>query len=240
MQSQKCFFCRAPNNSKNIEYSDRLTNCSDCFGCVMLRNKQYCILNKQYTKEEYFEVIKKIKNHMNDMPYIDKIGRVYKYGEFFPSELSLWPYNESWGHKYFKLTKEEALDRGFNWQDKLPREHNFDLKPDDIPNNILDVNSDILNKIIECEHFGKDCNEQCIEIFKILPNELSFYRQMNLALPRLCPICRHYSRLKFMNSTKLYHCKCMKEGCNNEFNTSYNPDNNIIVYCEKCYQAEFI
>lgn len=28
-------------------------NCTNCFGCVGLRNRQYSIFNKQYTKEEY-------------------------------------------------------------------------------------------------------------------------------------------------------------------------------------------
>lgn len=37
----ECYFC------------SRCKNCQNCFGCVMLQNKQYCIFNKQYTKEEY-------------------------------------------------------------------------------------------------------------------------------------------------------------------------------------------
>ncbi|KKQ86951.1 MAG: hypothetical protein UT09_C0023G0016, partial [Parcubacteria group bacterium GW2011_GWF2_38_8] len=32
---------------------------------------------------------------------------------------------------------------------------------------------------IECEHQGK-CNEQCTEAFKIIPDELAFYKRMNL------------------------------------------------------------
>ena len=34
--------------------------CNNCFGCVGLKNKSYCIFNKQYTKEEYGEIVKKI------------------------------------------------------------------------------------------------------------------------------------------------------------------------------------
>ena len=49
---------------------------------VKLKQKKYCILNKQYTKEEYEKLVPKIKKHMNEMPYIDKKGRIYKYGEF--------------------------------------------------------------------------------------------------------------------------------------------------------------
>jgi hypothetical protein len=30
----------------------------------------------------------------------------------------------------------------------------------------------------------------------------------------------------------------MKEGCKNEFETSYAPEGSEIVYCERCYQQE--
>ncbi|MBI4599945.1 hypothetical protein HY732_03405, partial [Candidatus Uhrbacteria bacterium] len=40
-------------NVANLDYCDSCENISDRFGCVGLRKKQYCILNKQYTKEEY-------------------------------------------------------------------------------------------------------------------------------------------------------------------------------------------
>ncbi|MFA6999611.1 MAG: hypothetical protein WC241_00670 [Candidatus Paceibacterota bacterium] len=36
-------------------------NCSNCIGCVNLINKEYCIFNEQYSKEEYFEKLKNLK-----------------------------------------------------------------------------------------------------------------------------------------------------------------------------------
>jgi len=256
-------------NTKFIYFSDECLDCSflfnclgcsNCFGCVNLRNQKYCIFNKQYEKEEYFEMVEKIKKQMNQVPYIDRKGRVYKYGEFFPSELSLWGYNESWGHKYFPLTKEQALEKGFNWQENPIRDYKITAKATDLSDNIKDVADSILDEVIECEHNGKDCNQQCTEVFRILPNELQFYRQMSLALPRLCPICRHYERLKYTNPPKLWHRKCMCDGiesendiyqntikhshgdkpCQNEFETAISPDRKEIVYCKECYQAEFI
>jgi hypothetical protein len=71
-------------SSQNVNYCITSPGVSDVFGCVALKKKKYCILNKQYTKEEYEELLPKIIKHMNDMPYVDKKGRVYKYGEFFP------------------------------------------------------------------------------------------------------------------------------------------------------------
>jgi hypothetical protein len=68
-------------------------NNNNIFGCVSLRNQSYCILNKKYTKEEYEEIVPKIIKHMNDMPYIDKKGRKYFFGDFYPTilrRLKVW------------------------------------------------------------------------------------------------------------------------------------------------------
>jgi len=243
MQSQRVFFSRAGYSSKDIQYSERLTNCFDCFGCVNLMNKRYCIFNKQYTEDEYKVLVPKIIQHMMDMPYVDKKGRVYKYGEFFPVEHSLWSYNESWAHKYFRLKKEEALGKGFNWQDEINSGRVVDIKAIDLPDRISDVSDDIIGKVILCEHHNTTqigCNHQCNKFFKILPYELSFLRKMNLSLPRLCPNCRNYERTDFMYSPKLWHRKCMKPGCQNEFETVYGPDYKGIIYCDACYKAEFL
>ena len=221
-------------NSFSCRYCYFVKNCSNCFACIGLRNKSYCILNKQYTKEEYEEMIPKIIKHMNDMPYIDKKGRVYKYGEFFPSELSPFCYNETIAQEYFPLTKEEALNQGYKWKDKEERNYNIDLKNEEIPD---EFDESIVGKVLECEHKGT-CNEQCTEAFKIIEAEYQFYKRLNLPLPRLCPNCRHYQRLKQRNPLKLWHRKCMHEGCTNEFETSYAPERPEIVYCESCYNRE--
>ncbi len=239
-------FSVATGNSSNYWYTySCLSNNDNLFACIGLRNKSYCILNKQYTKEQYEELVPKIIQHMNDMPYVDKKGRIYKYGEFFPSELSPFCYNETIAQEYFPLTKEQALEQGYKWKDREERNYIIDIKLKDIPDNIKEVNDDIIGKIIECEHKG-ECNEQCTEAFKIIESELQFYKRMNLPLPHLCPNCRHYTRLKQRNPLKLWHRTCMcdktthnHEGrCTVEFETSYAPDRPEIVYCEKCYQQE--
>jgi hypothetical protein len=258
-QSQRSFFCRGSNNVMDVEYSENIYGGANLFGCVRLKQKKYCILNKQYSKEEYFSLLPKIKKHMNEMPYIDKKGRIFKYGEFYPSELSLWAYNETWANKYFPLTKEKALEQGFYWRDSITRDYKITIQPENLPDHIDDVTDSILNEVIECEHKG-NCNEQCTTAFRILPDELKFYQSMKLALPHLCPNCRYYERLKMVNPPKLLHRKCMCNGvesenkeykntikhfhaenpCQNEFETAIFPGRKEIVYCEKCYQAEFL
>ena len=219
---------------------------------------------------------------MNTRPYIDKKGRVYKYGEFFPPELSLFAYNETIAQEYFPLTKEEAIEQGYSWKDPEPRNYEIQIKNNQIPDHIKDVTDDIINKVIECAHAqgspstgsgqtaGAVCNEQCTEAFKIIPQELAFYRKMSILLPRLCPNCRHYQRIKQRNPLKLWHRQCMCRGaksqvsnsksqtnsnfqyintvqhihgensCPNEFETSYAPEREEIVYCESCYNSEVV
>lgn len=56
--------------SQNLEncisccFSLDLDGCADCFGCAFLNKKQYCILNKQYTPEEYKREVNAIRGSM--------------------------------------------------------------------------------------------------------------------------------------------------------------------------------
>ena len=59
-------------------------NCSHCFGCVWLRDKEYCIYNKQYKKEEYNQIVPEIIAQMIH----DK-----ERWEFFNPQLSYFWYN---------------------------------------------------------------------------------------------------------------------------------------------------
>ncbi|MES2023336.1 MAG: hypothetical protein V4439_01510, partial [Patescibacteria group bacterium] len=90
-------------------YSDSCYNCTNCFGCAGLNKKSYSILNKQYNKEEY----EKLKNEI-----VAKMKKNEEYGEFIPPTLSPFGYNETLAYDFFPLTKEEAIEKGFNWQEK--------------------------------------------------------------------------------------------------------------------------
>jgi len=238
-------FSNTCGESNDIIYSDFCSASSNLFGCIGLRSKQYCILNEQYTKEEYEALVSKIIAHMNEVPYVDSKERFYKYGEFFPADLSPLAYNETVAQEYFPLTKEQALNKGYVWKDSDTRDYKITKKSDDLPDHIKDVDDSILNEVIECQH-NQTCNEQCTQAFKIIPQELKFYEKMNLPLPRLCPNCRHHQRLKQRNPIKLWHRQCMCDKdhsnhagkCTNEFETSYSPDRSEIIYCEQCYQQE--
>jgi len=268
--------------SYDMRYCDISISSNNLFACIGLRNKSYCILNKQYTKEDYEKLVPRIIEHMNSTPYVDKKGRVYKYGEFFPPELSPFAYNETIAQEYFPLTKEEAIEKGYSWKDPEARNYQIQITNDKLPDHIKDVQDDIVGQVIECAHAagpdegraagspsetsgqtaGAVCNEQCTEAFKIIQQELAFLRKMNLPLPRLCPNCRHYQRIKQRNPLKLWHRKCQCTGetsenkvyqntadhihhtkdqpCPNEFETTYAPERPEIIYCEQCYLREVV
>ncbi len=56
--SYELFFSRNSRDCINSSFLFDCRNCSNCFMCWNLRGKSYCILNVQYTKEEYLEKVK--------------------------------------------------------------------------------------------------------------------------------------------------------------------------------------
>ena len=241
------FSTQSPHNARNLTYCVFcFPSNADLFGCVSLRRKQYCILNKQYTKEEYEELIQKIIKHMSEMPYVNQRGIVYKYGEFFPSEFSFLPYRTTAAYEFFPLTEKEAVEKGFVWYETEKQDYKVTLKNQDIPDDIKDVDEDILNQVIECAHNGK-CKHECTGAFRVIKMELDFLKRMNIPLPRLCTNCRHYERLSLRNPPIFHNRKCMcdktnhfhgEHKCEIEFETSYASNRPEMVYCEKCYQQE--
>jgi len=257
VEASKELFAVFTHRCLETHYTYMCFNSKNLFGCIGLRSKQYCILNKQYTKEEYEELVPKIIEHMNAMSYVDKKGRVYRYGEFFPSELSPFAYNETIAQEYFTKTKEEITEQGYKYRFQEEKDYQATILSKDLPDHIKDVPESILEEVIACPNNG-DEKTQCTKVYRIIKAELEFLKNNNIALPRYCPNCRHYQRLKQRNPFKLWSGKCQcagansenkkykntiehthgAESCSNEFETSYAPDRPEIVYCEKCYQQE--
>src|SRR5436190_2140193 len=69
-----------------IGYSMMVFNCHDCFGCYGLKKSEYCILNKQYTEEEYKRLLPKLVEHMK------KTG---EWGKWFPLSKSPFYYQDT-------------------------------------------------------------------------------------------------------------------------------------------------
>ncbi len=225
------------NNVRNADYSDFCGNCTNIFGCIALRNQENCVFNKQYSKEEFIKLREKIIEQMRTMPYIDKMGRKYEYGEFFPIEISPHAYNETLASDIFPMDKIEVEKNGYRWRDQDVKNFDITISADKIPDNIDEVNDEILKEVLGCAHAG-NCGHRCNTAFRLTDFELKFYKKHDIPIPVLCSNCRYYERMQVLTPLKTWHRKCMKDGCQNEFETAYAPDRPEIVYCERCYQQE--
>ena len=107
INSSKISFCtQCWVGSHDLYYCHSCVSSSNCFGCMGLKKGEYSILNKKYAKGEYEEMIPKIIKQMKEIPYIDKRGIEYRFGEHFPNDLSDFAYNETAAVDFFPLTKE--------------------------------------------------------------------------------------------------------------------------------------
>jgi len=215
---------------RDSEYALYCKSSANLFACVGLGKKQYCIFNKEYSKDEYESLVARIKQHMNEMPYIDEHGRVYRYGEFCPPKFSPFAYNESLANDYFPKSEAEVGALGLPWRTQDQKVYDVTMDAAALPDHITDAADAITNEQIACL--------VCKRAYRIIPAELAFYRKFGIPLPRSCHRCRYRARVNQRNPRKLYRRTCMKDGCNTEFNSTYSPERPEIVYCEPHYQQE--
>ncbi|MFC1655870.1 hypothetical protein ACFL3C_03310 [Patescibacteria group bacterium] len=208
-------FCSYTWSSSSLRYCDSCNSCENCFGCIGLKHKKYCILNKQYSKEEYEKLVPRIIEHMK---------KNNEWGMFFPPNMSVFAYNETAAQDFFPLEKGEILELGWKWKEKDAKDYQA-TSISEIPDNISDIKDDFTKEVLACSECGKN--------YKIVPKELQFYRLMNLPIPIKCPECRHTSRFSRKNPLALFERKC--DRCNEDIDSSYSSDREETVYCEKCY-----
>lgn len=226
-------FCQESGiNLYNADYCKLSTGGSFHFGCVSIKKGNYIIFNKPYAKDEYFALRKKIIKQMNEMPFIDKKSKkTYKYGEFFPPELSPFAYNETVAHKFFPLAKEQAINQGYKWRDAEEKEYQTTISWQNLPDHIKDAPDSIINEIIKCQN--------CARGYKIIPMELNFLRERNLPLPRQCPFCRIDEKFnQWVKNLRLFKRTCSQ--CGAEFETPYPKNEVEYILCNKCWLKEVI
>lgn len=215
--SFQCF-----QQSSNLTYCLETHFCQDCFGCVGLQRKKYCIFNKQYSKEEYEKLVLRIIEHMKKTSAI--AGQAGEWGEFMPVKYSPFAYNETVAQEYHPLSKEEALKRGWKWRDEDRKEHQPATAQ--VPDDSAEADISICNALLACVDCGRN--------YKIVEQELTFYKAQGLTIPKRCFYCRHKKRFDLRNPRKLYDRSCDK--CAASIKTTYAPERPEKVYCEPCYQ----
>jgi hypothetical protein len=209
--------CIACNNVSESQYVFSCFNSKHLFGCAALKNRQYCILNKQYSKEEYERLVARI---------IEKMTNDGQWGEFFPINISPFSYNETLAQDFMPLNKASAVKMGMKWKETDSKEYLPQTYK--VPFEIGKVPLSIVDQILACGNCGKN--------YKIIPSELEYYKKTNLQIPDLCPDCRLDNRIKKRNPRKLFDRKCAK--CGAAIKTTYAPGRPEMIYCESCYLKE--
>ena len=208
LQSGNCRYCAYINYCEECEY---------CFGCIGLRKKKYCILNKQYTKEEYEDLVPKIKEDMK---------RRGEYGLFFPKNLAYVGYNLSIGREYFPMNKEQALAWGGKWEDDevVIQEG---IRGNELPQTVDLVADDFSKQAIICPETNRR--------FNIAPGELQFYRRFGIPLPKHHPDYRTLNRLRPLTVITPYSYVCVY--CSKDIVGYFPPEWNYKhVACDECYK----
>ena len=204
----------------NAEYS-KLSTSNNHFACVAVKKGDYVIFNKKYSKEDYENLRAKIIKHMDEMPYTDGKGSVYKYGEFFPSEMSPFAYEETLADKFFPSGRKEVKGGS----------HAVTVKSNNLPDHIKDAEDAVLNDIIGCEACGRG--------YRIIPMELSFLRNMNLPLPRECPFCRIDEKvMRWVGNSRMIPRVCGE--CGAAFTTNHSEEDAPKILCRDCYLKEVV
>jgi hypothetical protein len=172
------------NGASNLEYCMNCIGCRDCFGCVGLRQKQYCILNKEYSAAEYCALRARIIAQMNNPGITIEAER---YGEFFPARFSLFPFNDSDAMIFASLTQDEATQRGFAWAPDIERTAYTFTSWNDVPKRTKDVSSSIVDCIFRCPASEKP--------LRFSARELELFNRRSLPLPRTHWLVRCRDRL---------------------------------------------
>lgn len=225
----KFSFCCYPN-TMDVEYCTWASSAKNCFGCANLKRKQYCILNKEYSKEDYEKLRLQIIEDMKKNPYIDPQGRVWSYGEFFPLTINFFTWNESNASKFFQKSKEDAIAQGFDWYQSNPTTYAITLSADNLPDTINETDETLIHEVIGCIECGRG--------YKIAQLEYALLKKAGIPAPHRCPHCRLKARFERFNPIKLYDRNCAN--CSKSITTAFAPDRPEVIYCETCYQQNVL
>lgn len=215
--------------NRNISYSIDCHSCEEVFGCVGVKKGNYMILNKRYSKEAY---------HILKAQIVAAMKERSEYGEFFPSTYSPFCINETRAIDELKFSREEALAQGYRWQDELQQTRGKEtIHQNDVPGAIEDVNDSITDEVLACV--------SCARNYKVLPDELTFYRRMKIPIPDRCFFCRMQTREDMRGGFDLVERRCdchetshgHEHQCSESFQTFFSTDRETRpIYCESCYQ----
>jgi hypothetical protein len=198
-----------------LQYCISCHSTKNSFGCFGLKQKRNCILNKQYSEADYLALRQKI---------IARMKADGEYGAFFPMEMSPHGYNETMADAWYPKSAQEVKEKGWHWEQRLPFTKGKATLAE-IPDNTADVDDSITKEVL--------CCQQCQRDYRIVSQELRFYKKHGFPLPEECFQCRRTRRMSQRDARKFWDRKC--DNCAGEIKTTIEPKRVQKVFCEKCY-----
>ena len=201
------------NDVHDLSYSAYCEQSANLFGCVGLRGKEYCIMNVQFSKEDYERQRAEIERHLR---------KRHLWGQFFPPNYSSYPYNRSAADERMPLAKVPAKLMGFPWDDDDkpigPSEllGTGDVPPAElfaeVPHTAAELdNADLRATTFICELSGAP--------FQLTRSELALYRQLEVPPPTRSFEQRHRERVSALAPHRLSRKLCAESG--NRVETSF-------------------
>lgn len=175
VNSKQCAFTHMVEHSYDLLYAQFMVQSHDCFGCYGLKKDQYCILNKQYSEEEYKTLKAAIVDHMK------KTG---EWGQPFPVQYSPFPYQETLADISMSVLfdhREDIIRRMGLRTDEGIRDASSAsqsaIPADQIPDSLDQFSDEWFPKTFICRKIDRK--------FKITKKEVELYRRFRVAVPRL-------------------------------------------------------
>lgn len=96
IQSYNTFACAFTWHCHDMEFCYLCLDCSHCFGCWGLKNRQYCILNREYPPDEYSKIVEALRRELAGV-------------EFFPDTLNPFKYEDTIAADFFSPDEKDLF-----------------------------------------------------------------------------------------------------------------------------------
>jgi len=218
---------------KDCYYSSYLSGGTNLFACIGLKNKDYCLLNKSYTKQDREQHVSHIITSMQEQ---------WTRWWFFPTHLSHYPYNDTTAQEYYPvkqvlypdgssklisplwlatvtlLEAEKFIAKAhinFGWTENIPITRRTQEKEVTVPPDMKTINACDLPPLQNIQENITDLALICTQSkrpFRVVKPELAFYNLHGIQLPEFHPDIRHQQRVNQRPWRELYLRTCDKCG----------------------------
>lgn len=175
----------------DLSYSIGCKRSSHLFGCVGLVDREYCILNRQYSRSRYADLTGAIRR---------QLVTDGSWGRFFNLFFTPFAYNQSAAGDYMPLGEIQATYLGYGWavEDEELRPSELLRAVDAAGGEIGEMPLAFSDRAIEtlpqqiyvCELMGKP--------FQLSPREITLYLELGVCPPARSFEQRHKERLSYV------------------------------------------